>query len=65
MLMNHKNFHFLQVPDKTDDVIFLKRPKTMFLGHFDHFSSFLTDEGFFPKNPALSHTTIYESLTPC
>ena len=34
MLMNHKNFHFTQIPDKTNDVIFLKSPKTMFLGHF-------------------------------
>ena len=34
MLMNHKNFHFTQIPDKTNDVIFLKCPETMFLGHF-------------------------------
>ena len=34
MLMNHKNFHFTQIPDKTNDAIFLKSPKTMFLGHF-------------------------------
>ena len=34
MLMNHKNFHFTQIPDKTNDMIFLKSPKTMFLGHF-------------------------------
>ena len=34
ILMNHKNFHFTQIPDKTNDVIFLKSPKTMFLGHF-------------------------------
>ena len=34
MLMNHKNFHFTQIPDKTNDVILLKYPKTMFLGHF-------------------------------
>ena len=37
MLMNHKNFDFTQIPDKTNDAIFLKSPKTMFLGHFDHF----------------------------
>ena len=24
MLMNHKIFHFTQIPDKTNDVIFLK-----------------------------------------
>ena len=34
MLMNHKNFHFTQIPDKTNDVIFLKIPKAMILGHF-------------------------------
>ena len=47
MLMNHKNFHFTQIPDKTNDMIFLKSPKTMFLGHFDHFQSFLPDGDFF------------------
>ena len=30
MLMNHKNFHLKQIPDKTNDVIFLKSPKTLF-----------------------------------
>ena len=54
--MNHKNFDFTQIPDKTNDVIFLKSLKTMFLGHF---WPFLTWWGFFPKYPALSHTTIY------
>ena len=34
MLMDHNNFHFTQIPDKTIDVIFLKSPKTMFLRHF-------------------------------
>ena len=34
MLMNHKNFGFTQIPDKTKDVVFLKSPKAMFLGHF-------------------------------
>ena len=27
MLMNHKNFHSTQIPDKTNDVIFLNSPK--------------------------------------
>ena len=65
MLMNHKNFHFTQIPDKTNDVIFLKSPKTMFLGHFWPFLVIFARWGFFPKNPALSHTTIYGPLTPC
>ena len=34
MLMNHKNFHLTQIPDKTNDAIFLKSPKTKFMGHF-------------------------------
>ena len=34
MLMNHKNFRFKQIPDKTNDMIFLKSPKILFLGHF-------------------------------
>ena len=65
MLINHKNFHFTQIPDKTNDMIFLKSPKTMFLGHFWPFLVIFAWWGFFPKNLALSHTTIYEPLTPC
>ena len=34
VLMNHNNFYFTQIPDKTNDKIFLKSPKTMCLGHF-------------------------------
>ena len=34
IVMNHRNFHFTQIPEKTNDVIFLKSPETMFLGHF-------------------------------
>ena len=60
--MNHSNFHFTQIPNKTNDVIFLKSLETLFLGHF---WSFLSDGDFFPKNPALSHRTIYGPLTPC
>ena len=45
MLMNHNNFHFTQIPDKINDMIFLKSPKTMSLGHF---LSFLPD-GIFSK----------------
>ena len=61
MLMNHRNFDFTQIPDKTNDVIFLKSPKTMFLGHF---WPFLPDRDFFQKIQ-LSHTTIYGPLTLC
>ena len=61
MLINHKDFHFTQISDKNNDM-FLKSPKTMFLGHF---WSFMPDGDFFQKNPALSHTAVYGSLTPC
>ena len=55
MLMNHKNFHFTQIPDKTNDMIFLKSPKTMFLGHF---WPFVPDRDFFQKIQ-LCHTQLY------
>ena len=64
MLMNHKNFHFTQIPDKTNDMIFLKCPKTMLLGHFLPFSVIFAQWGFFPKNLALPHITRYGPLTP-
>ena len=56
MLMDHKNFDFTQIPDKTNDIIFLKSPKTMFFGHF---LPFLPD-GDFSQKTQLSHTTIYD-----
>ena len=36
MLMNHNNFRFTEIPDKTNDVIFLKNPKCFWVifGHF-------------------------------
>ena len=37
MFMNHKNCYLTQIPDKTNDVIFLESPKTMFLGYFSQF----------------------------
>ena len=49
MLMNHKNFHFTQIPDKTNDMIFLKSPKTLFLGHFWPFLVIFARWGFFSK----------------
>ena len=55
MLMNNKNFDFTQIPDKTNNVIFLKNPKTMFLGHF---WPFLADGIFFQKIQ-LYHTQLY------
>ena len=50
MLMNHKNFDFTQIPDKTKDVVFLKSPKTI----FDHFYLM----GIFSKKSSC-HTQLY------
>ena len=55
MLMDHKNFNFTQTPDKTNDVILLKSPKTIFLGRF---WPFLPYGDFFRKNPAVAHNYI-------
>ena len=65
MLMNHKNFCFTQIPDKTNDVIFLKSSKTLFLGHFWPFLVIFARLRFFSKNLTLSHTTLYEPITLC
>ena len=65
MLMNLKNFHLTQIPDKTNDTIFLKSPKILFWGHFWSILVIFAWWGFFPKNPALSHITIYGPPTAC
>ena len=49
MLMNQKNFHFTQIPDKINDVIFLKSPKPRFWATFAHFWSILPNGDFFKK----------------
>ena len=54
MLMNYKNFHLTQIPDKTNHAIFLKSPKTMFLAHFWPFFVIFAQWGFFP-----CHTQLY------
>ena len=65
MLINHKNFCFTQIPDKTNNVIF-QSPKTLFCGHFWQFLVTFAPWGFFTKkNLALSKTTIYGPQTPC
>ena len=38
---DHKNFCFAPIPDKTNEFIFLKNPKSMFYGNFCPFLSFL------------------------
>ena len=56
MLMNHRNSHFTQISDKTNDGIFLKSPETMFLGHF---WPFLPNGNFFQKI-WLCHIQLYK-----
>ena len=58
MLMNHKNLRFTQIPDKTNDMIFFKSPKTLFLCYF---WPFLPDGDFFQKIQ-LCHTLLYVGL---
>ena len=60
MLMNHKNFRFTPISGKTNDMIFLKSPKTLFLGHF---WSFLPDGKFFSKNLAVTRNYIWAPNT--
>ena len=62
MLRNHKYFHFTQIPDTTNDMIFSRVQKPYFWAIFDHFRKKLQ---LFPKNPTPSHTTVYGPLTPC
>ena len=53
MLMNHKNFYFTQISDKTNDTIFLKSPKTMYwaiLGHFCKMGIFSKKSGSVTHN---------------
>ena len=56
VLMSHMNFHFTQIPEKSNDN-FLKKSKNHILGSF--FTIF-AQWGFFPENLALSNTPIYE-----
>ena len=58
ILMNRKNFCFTQIPDKTNDVIFLKSSKTLFLGHFWTFLVIFAQWELFPKNPAVTRNYI-------
>ena len=51
MLINHKNFHFTQIPDKTNDRIFLKSSKTI----FDYFLVTFAQWVIFPKIQAVTH----------
>ena len=65
MSINHKIFRFTQIADKTNDIIFLKIPKTLLLGHFLIIFGHFRPMQIFSKNPALPHSIIYKLLTPC
>ena len=65
MLMNHKSLRLTQIPDKTNDMIFLKSPKTLFLAYFWPFLAISAQWGFYSKNQVLSQKTIYGPLTQC
>ena len=60
MLMNDKIFHLTKIPDKINDLIFLKSPKTLFWGHFRPFWSFLAAGDSFQKI-WLCHIQLYMS----
>ena len=61
--VNEQNFHFTQIPDKNNDVIFLKSPKTLFLSYFWSFLVILLDGVFFPKNLAVTNSYIWAPIT--
>ena len=57
-LLNHKNFRFTQIPEKTNDMIFLISPKTLSLDHFWSFLVFYAHGDFFQKIQHF-HTQLY------
>ena len=64
MLMNHKNFHLTQIPDKSNDTIFLKSPKTMFFGPIlTVFGHFCQVEIFSKKSSSVTHNYIWAPKT--
>ena len=60
MLMDNKNFRFTPIPDKTNDLIFLKSPKTLFWVIFAHFCPM----GIFSKESgSVTHNFIWAPNT--
>ena len=55
MLINHKNYYFTQIPDKTNDVIFLKSLKTIFGPFLTIFGHFCPMGIFFIKSSYVTH----------
>ena len=56
MSMNHNNFHFTQIPDKTNDPIFLKNSKNHIVGPFE---VIFAQWRSFPQNLAVTHNYIW------
>ena len=64
ILMSHKNVRFTPIPDKTNDMIFLKCSKTLFLGHFWPFSVIFDCWEFKKKkNSSVTHNYIWAPNT--
>ena len=59
MLMSHKNFHFTQIPHKTNNVIFWKVEKPCFGAIFDHFGHFCPMEIFSKKSGSVTRNYIW------
>ena len=59
MLMNQKNFHLTQISDKTNYVIFVKNPKTLFLEHFWLFWVIFAWWGLFLKTPTVTYNYVW------
>ena len=64
MLMNHKNFRFTQIPDKTNDTIFLNKSKNLDFGPFWPFLIIFSQWGFFPEiSGPVTHNYIWAPYT--
>ena len=64
ILMNHNNFRFARIPDKNNNVIFLKSPKTLFFGYFWPFLGHFCPMGLFSKRSGpVTHNFIWAPNT--
>ena len=64
-LANHNTLHFRSFLAKTNDSIFRKSPKTLFLGLFWPFLPIFEKMRIFPKNPAVSLFYVYGPWNSC
>ena len=61
--MNHKNFHFTQIPEKTNDVIFLKVKNPVFGPFLTIFGHFCLMVVFSKKSGSVTHNYIWAPNT--